>query len=161
MKKLTLSKSNKMIGGVLGGFAEYIDVDSTVVRLGYVLITLFSCFAGILFYIIAWIIIPNKVSHVSAKASVKENETQYSGDKHKESEKDEHTENKPNVSHETNEEKETAKFRQEIPESVLTNKRLRKAFGIKLTPRRVEKQPGRNEKCPCGSGKKFKNCCGQ
>ena len=58
-----------------------------------------------------------------------------------------------------NEEKETAKFRQEIPESVLTNKRLRKAFGIKLTPRRVEKQPGRNEKCPCESGKKYKHCC--
>ena len=108
MKKLYRSEKDKVIAGVLGGFAEYINVDSTVVRLGYVLITLFSCFAGILFYIIAWIIIPNKVSHVSAKASVKENETQYSGDKHKESEKDEHTENKPNVSHETNEEKETA-----------------------------------------------------
>ena len=60
-----------------------------------------------------------------------------------------------------NEEKETAKFRQEIPESVLTNKRLRKAFGIKLNPRVVEKQPGRNEKCPCESGKKYKHCCGR
>lgn len=55
--------------------------------------------------------------------------------------------------------KETAKFRQEIPESVISNKRLRKAFGIKLTPRVVEKQPGRNEKCPCESGKKYKHCC--
>lgn len=63
MKKLTRSETDKVIGGVLGGFAEYINVDPTVVRLGYVLITLFSCFAGILFYIIAWIIIPVKVSH--------------------------------------------------------------------------------------------------
>ncbi|MCQ2555334.1 MAG: SEC-C domain-containing protein [Clostridia bacterium] len=25
----------------------------------------------------------------------------------------------------------------------------------------VEKKPGRNEPCPCGSGKKYKNCCGK
>lgn len=28
-------------------------------------------------------------------------------------------------------------------------------------PIRVEKKVGRNEPCPCGSGKKYKNCCGQ
>jgi SWIM/SEC-C metal-binding protein len=28
-------------------------------------------------------------------------------------------------------------------------------------PQRVEKKPGRNEPCSCGSGKKYKNCCGQ
>lgn len=65
MKKLYRSEKDKVIAGVLGGFAEYINVDPTVVRLGYVLITLFSCFAGILFYIIAWIIIPMNVSHKS------------------------------------------------------------------------------------------------
>lgn len=27
-------------------------------------------------------------------------------------------------------------------------------------PRRVEKKPGRNEPCTCGSEKKFKKCCG-
>ena len=25
----------------------------------------------------------------------------------------------------------------------------------------VDKKPGRNEPCPCGSGKKYKNCCGK
>ena len=25
----------------------------------------------------------------------------------------------------------------------------------------VEKKPGRNDPCPCGSGKKYKNCCGK
>ena len=30
----------------------------------------------------------------------------------------------------------------------------------KPTPRRVEKTPGRNDPCPCGSGKKFKKCHG-
>jgi SWIM/SEC-C metal-binding protein len=28
-------------------------------------------------------------------------------------------------------------------------------------PQRVEKKVGRNEPCSCGSGKKYKNCCGQ
>jgi len=25
----------------------------------------------------------------------------------------------------------------------------------------AEKKPGRNDPCPCGSGKKYKNCCGR
>ncbi|MBM2803344.1 MAG: hypothetical protein HW419_1237 [Deltaproteobacteria bacterium] len=28
-------------------------------------------------------------------------------------------------------------------------------------PMTVEKKAGRNEPCPCGSGKKYKNCCSQ
>ena len=31
----------------------------------------------------------------------------------------------------------------------------------KPQPRRVDKKPGRNDPCPCGSGKKYKNCCGR
>lgn len=31
----------------------------------------------------------------------------------------------------------------------------------KMKPRKVEKKVGRNEPCPCGSGKKYKNCCGK
>jgi preprotein translocase subunit SecA len=31
----------------------------------------------------------------------------------------------------------------------------------KLKPITAEKKPKRNEPCPCGSGKKYKNCCGQ
>ena len=31
----------------------------------------------------------------------------------------------------------------------------------KAEPIRVEKKPGRNDPCPCGSGKKYKNCCGR
>jgi preprotein translocase subunit SecA len=30
-----------------------------------------------------------------------------------------------------------------------------------MEPVRVEKQTGRNEPCPCGSGKKYKNCHGR
>lgn len=58
-----------------------------------------------------------------------------------------------------NPERETIKFRKELPIEVLANKRLRKAFGIKIPPRVLPKKIGRNEICPCGSNKKFKHCC--
>ena len=31
----------------------------------------------------------------------------------------------------------------------------------KTQPIRAEKTVGRNDPCPCGSGKKYKNCCGR
>lgn len=31
---------------------------------------------------------------------------------------------------------------------------------LNRTPTKAEKRPGRNEPCSCGSGKKFKKCCG-
>jgi preprotein translocase subunit SecA len=33
--------------------------------------------------------------------------------------------------------------------------------GVKQAPVKVEKMPGRNDQCPCGSGKKYKNCHGK
>ncbi|MGC4103235.1 preprotein translocase subunit SecA [Ferruginibacter sp.] len=33
--------------------------------------------------------------------------------------------------------------------------------GVKQAPVKVEKMPGRNDQCPCGSGKKYKNCHGR
>lgn len=64
-KKLYKSNSDKMFAGVLGGFAEYIGVDSTLVRLVYVLIAMFSAgFPGILFYIICALVIPDEPFNV-------------------------------------------------------------------------------------------------
>ncbi|MBR4304276.1 MAG: PspC domain-containing protein [Clostridia bacterium] len=58
-KKLYKSKSNKKIAGVCGGLAEYLNIDATIVRLVWVLATLFvGC--GILAYIIALIVMPNE-----------------------------------------------------------------------------------------------------
>jgi phage shock protein C len=55
-KKLYRSSDDKILGGVAGGLAEYFDVDVVLVRLIFVLIILSG--AGILAYILAWIIIP-------------------------------------------------------------------------------------------------------
>ncbi|GBF10597.1 PspC domain-containing protein [Tepidibacillus infernus] len=61
MKKLRRSRNNKMIAGVLGGLADYFDVDVTVVRLLYVLISVLSAaFPGIIVYIIAMFIMPQE-----------------------------------------------------------------------------------------------------
>ena len=58
-KKLTLSRRNKKIGGVCGGFAEYLDLDTTLVRLAWVMLALFGGW-GLLGYLIAWIIMPEE-----------------------------------------------------------------------------------------------------
>lgn len=57
-KRLTRS-SNKMIGGVCAGLAEYLDIDPTIVRIVWVLMVLFAGF-GILLYIILWLIMPKQ-----------------------------------------------------------------------------------------------------
>jgi phage shock protein PspC (stress-responsive transcriptional regulator) len=55
-----LKKSrNKMIAGVCGGLADWIGWDPTIVRVLYVLISIFSAaFPGLLVYIILWVVMP-------------------------------------------------------------------------------------------------------
>lgn len=51
--------SNKMIAGVCGGIAEWLGWDPTIVRVGYVLVSILSvAFPGLLVYIILWIVMP-------------------------------------------------------------------------------------------------------
>ena len=48
-----------MLGGVCGGLAEYFDVDATPIRLLFIALTIFTAlFPMVIFYIIAWIIVP-------------------------------------------------------------------------------------------------------
>ena len=58
-KKLYKSSSDKKLAGVCGGIAEYFDVDSTIIRLAWVVFTLAGG-AGLLAYIIAAIVMPNR-----------------------------------------------------------------------------------------------------
>lgn len=58
--KLTKSKKNIQMFGVCGGIAEWIGWDPTVVRIAYVLATIFSAgFPGILIYIMLIFIMPD------------------------------------------------------------------------------------------------------
>ncbi len=56
-KKLYKSRRNKMVGGVCGGLAEYLEMDPTIVRIIAIVLGLLKG-VGLLAYIIACIIIP-------------------------------------------------------------------------------------------------------
>ena len=58
-KRLYRSKSNRILAGVCGGIGEYANVDPVVIRLLWVIVSLIYG-VGILAYIIAWLIIPEK-----------------------------------------------------------------------------------------------------
>lgn len=48
-----------MVAGVCGGLAEYFDIDSTLVRVAYVLLSVLSAgFPGLLVYFVLWLIVP-------------------------------------------------------------------------------------------------------
>ncbi len=56
-KKLYRSQSDKIIGGVCGGVAEYLQIDSTVIRVLWILLT-FLGGSGIILYIVSLFIMP-------------------------------------------------------------------------------------------------------
>ena len=57
--RLTRSNTDKVVAGVCGGLAQWLGWDVTVVRLVYVLVSIFSAgFPGFLVYIILWVAMP-------------------------------------------------------------------------------------------------------
>jgi phage shock protein C len=63
-RKLMRSRSNRKIAGVCAGFAEYFDLDVTMVRVLWLLVAIFGG-GGILAYFIAWIVMPEEPEYVS------------------------------------------------------------------------------------------------
>ena len=59
-KRLYRSDADKMIGGVCGGIAEYFTLDPTLVRIGYILLSVFTIFSGFLAYLILWVVVPKR-----------------------------------------------------------------------------------------------------
>ena len=62
VKRLYRSGNDRILGGVCGGIAEYLEVDPVVIRLLWIIGSLAWGF-GIILYIIAWIIIPRNPKH--------------------------------------------------------------------------------------------------
>lgn len=59
--RLRRSPCEKVLGGVCGGIAEYLDTDPTLIRIVYVIVSLCSvAFPGILVYLLLWILIPSR-----------------------------------------------------------------------------------------------------
>ncbi|MEK6902273.1 MAG: PspC domain-containing protein [archaeon] len=59
-KRLYRSKSDRILGGVLGGFSDYVNADPSLIRIIYIILTLASFGFGVLLYLAAWLIVPEK-----------------------------------------------------------------------------------------------------
>jgi phage shock protein PspC (stress-responsive transcriptional regulator) len=67
-KKLMRSRHDNKIAGVCGGVARYLDVDATLVRLVWLMMTLLAGW-GLLGYLLAWIIMPMEPPPEAAPAT--------------------------------------------------------------------------------------------
>ena len=59
VKKLYRSRKDRWLAGICGGIAEYFALDPTLIRVLFVLFSLFAG-GGILAYIILWLVIPEE-----------------------------------------------------------------------------------------------------
>ena len=57
-KRLLRSTQDKWVGGVCGGLAAYFGWSSDVLRLIYVLLSIFTAFSGLLVYLCLWACMP-------------------------------------------------------------------------------------------------------
>ncbi len=55
------STTNKIIAGVAGGLGEYLNIDPTIIRILFILISIFGG-SGILIYLILWLIMPSGIN---------------------------------------------------------------------------------------------------
>ncbi len=70
-KRLMRSSTDCKLGGVCGGIAEYLDVDSTIVRLIWVVLILFPfpLIPAVLGYFVAWLVIPQAPPPIPVEVS--------------------------------------------------------------------------------------------
>lgn len=58
---LLRSRENRVLAGVCGGFAEWLGWSPTLVRVGFVLVSVLSAaFPGILVYLVLWVLMPSR-----------------------------------------------------------------------------------------------------
>jgi phage shock protein C len=67
--RLTRSETDKMIAGVCGGIATYLDIDAVFVRLAFVLLA-FASGIGVAIYFIMWIVMPRESTVAASEAVV-------------------------------------------------------------------------------------------
>jgi len=70
-KRIYRSVKERKIGGVCGGLGEFLDVDPTIIRLLWAIMTIISFGVGIIAYLVAWIIIPERQESSPKKAKKK------------------------------------------------------------------------------------------
>ncbi len=60
MKESNRSQTDRMVAGVCSGIGVYLGIDPNVIRLVWVVVTVFGVGLGLLAYLLAWIIIPEE-----------------------------------------------------------------------------------------------------
>ena len=58
-KRFCLSSTDKKIGGVCGGLAAYFEIDSLLVRIGFIALVL-GMGTGVLLYVLLWLLAPKE-----------------------------------------------------------------------------------------------------
>jgi phage shock protein C len=72
-KRLIRSTVDRKVGGVASGLARYFEIDTTFVRLAFVIMALLNGM-GVLFYLVLWLIIPDEDSReLSGEAALRAN----------------------------------------------------------------------------------------
>lgn len=64
-RKVYRSRSDKILGGVCGGLAEYFNLDPLIVRAVWILLLLVATGAALIIYILAWILVPAERSDLA------------------------------------------------------------------------------------------------
>lgn len=67
-QELRRSTDDRMLAGVAGGLARYLDVDATLVRIAFVVLTVVGG-AGVPLYLASWLLIPEDGADQSIAAS--------------------------------------------------------------------------------------------
>ena len=66
-KKMERPRNGRMLAGVCAAIANYANIDVTVVRVIYTLLTLFTAFCGLIVYFILVLLIPEEKHHFNIK----------------------------------------------------------------------------------------------
>jgi phage shock protein PspC (stress-responsive transcriptional regulator) len=62
-RRLYRSGQNKWVAGVCGGLGEYFDIDATLMRILWIILTLVSVGVGIIAYLLLWALVPRDPRH--------------------------------------------------------------------------------------------------
>jgi phage shock protein C len=77
---LVRPRDGRMLAGVCAGFADYFGLDVTLVRVIWAVVSVITGGAGILAYLVAWIIMPDKGQESPvAENTVGKKQDSYSG----------------------------------------------------------------------------------
>ena len=60
-------RTGRMLAGVCAAIANYANIDVTVVRVAYFLLTLFTAFSGVIVYFILMLLIPEEKNQFNIK----------------------------------------------------------------------------------------------